>query len=86
MHATGASSLPAVPLPTALRKEKENSKTYNGSDKGANDALKLEYPRGWKLWLVYVATLLTMFLVGFAAFLRSWRRQLSAKDVPNRCH
>ncbi|KAF2015071.1 MFS general substrate transporter [Aaosphaeria arxii CBS 175.79] len=49
---TNPESSPVVPSASSSLKEKDKSKTS-----------KTEYPQGWKLWLVYIATLLTMFLV-----------------------
>ncbi|KAH6649200.1 major facilitator superfamily protein, partial [Chaetomium tenue] len=60
----------------ALTEEKDKPKTEVTADIGdatdtndtndaakAEDAATPEYPQGWRLWTVYVATLLTMFLV-----------------------
>ncbi|RYP47059.1 hypothetical protein DL768_006854 [Monosporascus sp. mg162] len=60
---TSPDSSPAVPSASTSLKEKDNSKTNTADDNDATDVPKPEYPQGWKLWLVYIATLLTMFLV-----------------------
>ncbi|KAI0423553.1 putative gliotoxin efflux pump [Xylaria sp. FL1042] len=44
--------------------EKKNSTTGTASNNDdGTDVPKPEYPQGWKLWLVYIAALLTIFLV-----------------------
>jgi MFS transporter, DHA2 family, glioxin efflux transporter len=59
----------AVPSASTPLEEKDNSKTDTTGDNDATDVQQSEYPQGWKLWLVYIATLLTMFLVGFDSIL-----------------
>jgi hypothetical protein len=57
-------STPAIPSAPASLEEKENTKIDTAEENDATEAPKPGYPQGWKLWLVYFATLLTMFLVG----------------------
>lgn len=69
VDATSPDSSPAAQPASASLEEKENSKTDTPGDNGATDMPKAEYPQRWKLWLVYIATLLTMFLVGLDSIL-----------------
>lgn len=61
---TGSESSPIVPSISLYLEEKDKSKTATVGDNSANDTTS-EHPEGWKLWVVYITTLLTMFLVGF---------------------
>lgn len=60
-----------VPSTSTLLEEKHNFKTDTVGDDNTTDASKSEHPQGWKLWFIYIATLLTMFLVGFVSIVRS---------------
>ncbi|KAI1758250.1 putative gliotoxin efflux pump [Xylaria castorea] len=55
-------SLPAAPSASTSLEEKDNAEVEMVGDDAAIDVPKSEYPQGWKLWLVYIATLLSMFL------------------------
>ena len=68
---TSADSSPAVLSASLSLEEKDKPKTAAVGDNDATDIPNLGYPQGWKLWLVYIATLLTMFLVGFSCTLIS---------------
>lgn len=64
---------PTAVSDSTLAEEKSKPKAEVTADVGdatdtndatkAEDATTPEYPQGWRLWTVYVATLLTMFLV-----------------------
>lgn len=43
--------------------KKNESSTHDSHDDSDAPRSNADYPQGWKLWLVYIATLLTMFLV-----------------------
>jgi hypothetical protein len=60
-----------IPPASASLEEKDNPKTDMAEQHDVADIAKPEYSQGWKLWLVYVATLLNMFLVGFNSILSS---------------
>jgi hypothetical protein len=63
---TSADSSPAILSASLSLEEKDQAKTAAVGDNDATEIPDLGYPQGWKLWLVYIATLLTMFLVGFS--------------------
>ena len=82
---TGPDLSSAVPSASLSLEEKEKSKTDATEDNDAINMPKLQYPQGWKLWLVYIATLLTMFLVGFDSILISMSLDLMFGYVRIRC-
>ncbi|KAF3767980.1 putative gliotoxin efflux pump [Cryphonectria parasitica EP155] len=61
--ATSPDSSAAVPSAAVSLEEKDISKREKASNNDSTDESTSEYAQGWKLWLVYIATLLTMFLV-----------------------
>ena len=54
----------SFPVASKSTEEKDTLNTIMAIEIDALDMPKEEYPQRWKLWLVYIATLLTMFLVG----------------------
>ncbi|RYO84160.1 hypothetical protein DL766_006521 [Monosporascus sp. MC13-8B] len=61
----GAETSPSrPPLPGSLRQKEDSKEDISIERHDAVGAPKMVYPQGWKLWLVYISTLLTMFLVG----------------------
>jgi hypothetical protein len=66
---TSSDSSHPVPSASLSLEEKDASKIDSTGVSDATDVQKTEYPEGWRLWIVYIATLLTMFLVGFPFYL-----------------
>jgi hypothetical protein len=64
-NGTTADSSLTMPSATSRLEEKQISEIGHAVDNDATEVMKSDYPQGWKLWLVYIATLLTMFLVSF---------------------
>lgn len=58
------SSLPPASLSGSLNEKADLKEAVIATNDDAVNTPEAVYPEGWKLWIVYVATLLTMFLVG----------------------